>query len=137
MSGGPERRLTTAAGLDDGPEYSPDGRYIYFNSERSGTMQIWRMKPDGNQQEQVTADDYNNWFPHPSPDGRRVAFLSYDRSVEGHPPNKEVALRLMSIEGGEPVILARLFGGQGTINVPSWSPDGERLAFVSYRLLKP
>ena len=133
--GGPERRLTTAKGLDDGPDYSPDGRFIYFNSERSGTMQIWRMRPDGNGQEAVTNDQFNNWFPHPSPDGKWIAILSYDKEVTGHPENKDVLLRLLPVAGGTPEIAARLFGGQGTINVPSWSPDSRKLAFVSYQML--
>ena len=131
-SGGEEKRLTTSPGLDDGPEYSPDGQFIYFNSERSGTMQIWRMKPDGTGQEQVTSDGYNNWFAHPSPDGKWLVFLSYEKSVKGHPENQEVMLRLMSVAGGQIQVLAKLFGGQGTINVPSWSPDSKSLAFVSY-----
>lgn len=137
VAGGEETRLTTAPGLDDGPEYSPDGQYIYFNSVRTGTMQIWRMKADGSEQQQVTSDQYNNWFPHPSPDGRWIVFLSYEKGVEGHPANKDVLLRLRPIEGGETRVLAELFGGQGTINVPSWSPDSRRLAFVSYRLTNP
>jgi hypothetical protein len=130
--GGEETRLTTAPGLDDGPEYSPDGRFIYFNSERTGLMQIWRMKPDGSGQEQVTRDDYNNWFAHPSPDGKRIVFLSFEKDVKGHPANKDVMLRLMTLEDGKITVLAKLFGGQGTINTPSWSPDGKRVAFVSY-----
>ena len=133
--GGKETRLTTAKGLDDGPEYSPDGRYIYFNSERTGRMHIWRMKPDGSEQEQVTFDDYNNWFPHPSPDGRYIVFLSYEKDVSGHPPNKDVTLRLMSLNSRKIDVLARFFGGQGTINVPCWSPDGRRIAFVTYQLI--
>jgi Tol biopolymer transport system component len=137
VAGGEETRLTTAAGLDDGPEYSPDGRYIYFNSIRTGTMQIWRMKADGGEQQPVTSDEYNNWFPHPSPDGRWLVFLSYEKGVEGHPANKDVMLRLKPTDGGEARVLAGLFGGQGTINVPSWSPDSRRLAFVSYRLTNP
>ena len=133
--GGKETRLTTGEGLDDGPDYSPDGKYMYFNSERTGLMQIWRMKPDGSEQEQVTYDEYNNWFAHPSPDGKWIVFLSYEKDVKGHPPNKDVMLRLMPIGGGEIQVLAKLFGGQGTINVPSWSPDSQHLAFVSYRLI--
>ena len=133
-AGGPETRLTTAKGLDDGPEYSPDGKYIYFNSERTGIMQIWRMRPDGSEQEQITHDDFNDWFPHISPDGKWMVILSYDKSVTGHPPNKDVTLRLMSREDGKISVLVKLFGGQGTINVPSWSPDSKRLAFVSYEL---
>ncbi|MFB3904260.1 MAG: TolB family protein [Acidobacteriota bacterium] len=135
VEGGEERRLTTAPGLDDGPEFSPDGQYIYFNSERTGFMQIWRMRPDGSDQEQVTNDGYADWFAHPSPDGKWLVMLSYDRDVKGHPPNKNVRLRIMPANGGAPKVLAELFGGQGTINVPSWSPDSKRLAFVSYRLL--
>ncbi len=135
VSGGPERRLTTAPGLDDGPDYSPDGQWIYFNSERTGRMQIWRMRPDGTGQEQVTHDEGNNWFPHPSPDGRWIVFLSYAPDVKGHPANQPVRLRLLPVAGGPPRELARLFGGQGTLNVPSWSPDGGELAFVSYRLV--
>jgi hypothetical protein len=135
-AGGEEIRLTTADGLDDGPEYSPDGKYIYFNSIRSGLMQIWRMKPDGSGQEQVTPDDgYNNWFPHLSPDGLRIVFLTYEKGVSGHPENQDVMLRIMTLADGRISVLAKLFGGQGTINVPSWSPDGRRLAFVSYQLV--
>lgn len=137
VTGGEEKRLTTAEGLDDGPDYSPDGRYIYFNSERTGTMQIWRMKADGSEQQQVTSDEYNNWFAHPSPDGKLIAFLSYEKDVKGHPGNKDVLLRLMPAGGGDIQVLAKLFGGQGTINVPSWSPDSRNLAFVSYRLVNP
>ncbi len=135
VTGGDETRLTTAKGLDDGPEYSPDGRYIYFNSERSGHMQIWRMKSDGSEQEQVFTDDYNNWFPHISPDGQYMVFLTYDKDVSGHPPNKDVMLRMMSLSDKKIIVLAKLFGGQGTINVPSWSPDSKKLAFVSYQLI--
>lgn len=131
-----EKRLTTAKGLDDGPEYSPDGKFIYFNSDRTGRMQIWRMKPDGSDQEQVTADGMNNWFAHPSPDGKWLVFLSYAGDVSGHPANQSVKLRLMSVSSGEIQDLARLFGGQGTINVPSWSPDSRNVAFVSYELLR-
>jgi len=132
-SGGQEKRLTTAPGLDDGPDYSPDGAFIYFNSERSGRMQIWRMKPDGSQQEQITSDENNNWFAHPSPDGKWIVFLSYGKEVTGHPANQDVALRLMPAAGGKIEVLARLFGGQGTINVPSWSPDSKEVAFVSHQ----
>jgi hypothetical protein len=136
-AGGEEKRLTTAKGLDDGPDYTADGQFIYFNSERTGTMQVWRMHPDGSQQEQVTSDNFNNWFPHPSPDGKWLVFLSYDKDVTGHPANKSVRLRLMPLSGGPIRELARLFGGQGTINVPSWSPDSREVAFVSYELIAP
>jgi TolB protein len=133
--GSAETRLTTAPGLDDGPEYSPDGAWIYFNSERTGHMQIWRMKPDGSGQEQVISDDSNDWFPHISPDGQWMVFLAYASDVTGHPPGKDVELRLMSMTDKQVQVLTKLFGGQGTINVPSWSPDSKKLAFVSYELL--
>lgn len=134
--GGAETRLTTAKGLDDGPDYSPDGQWIYFNSDRTGMMQVWRMRTDGSQQEQLTRDEFNNWFPHPSPDGRFLVFLSYERDVKGHPENKDVTLRIMPLAGGKIEVLANLFGGQGTINVPSWSPDSRKLAFVSYSFIE-
>ena len=132
-NGGPETRLTTAAGLDDGPEYSPDGQFIYFNSDRDGRMQVWRMHADGSGQQAMTTDERNNWFPHPSPDGKTIAYLAYEPDVKGHPENKDVELRLLTLASGKIETLAKLFGGQGTINVPSWSPDSRRLAFVSYQ----
>jgi TolB protein len=136
--GGTEVRLTDAPGLDDGPDYSPDGRWIYFNSVRTGLMKIWRISPDGKQAEQVTHDDvYADWFPHPSPDGSQLVWLSYDRTVEGHPPNQEVVLRRMGPSETQPQVIVHLFGGQGTLNVPSWSPDSRRFAFVSYRQILP
>lgn len=133
-NGGNEIRLTSAKALDDGPEYTPDGKRIYFNSTRSGTMQIWRMKPDGNGQEQVTNDEYNNWFPHISPDGKWIVLLSFLKSEVApadHPFYKHVYIRLMPAAGGNPKVIAYVYGGQGTINVPSWSPDSKRIAFVS------
>jgi hypothetical protein len=133
--GGVEKRLTTAKGLDDGPEYSPDGKYLYFNSDRTGRMHIWRMKADGTEQVQITDDDYNNWFPHPSPDSRTLVFLSYDKAVRGHPENKDVTLRRMTLANKKIDVLGQFFGGQGTINVPCWSPDGSRIAFVTYQLI--
>lgn len=136
-TGGEEKQLTDFPGLDDGPEYSPDGKHIWFNSTRSGLMQIWRMNADGSEQTQMTFEESNNWFPHVSPDGKNVAYIAYrkgDVEPGDHPPNKDVELRLMSSSGGESRLLVELFGGQGTINVNSWSPDSKQLAFVSYEL---
>ncbi len=134
VDGGEETQLTSTAGLDDGPEYTLDGKYIYFNSVRSGRMQIWRMKPDGSDQEQLTDDEYNNWFPHISPDGKWVIFITYlvnEVEPSDHPAARRVYLRLMPLDGGTPKVLAYLYGGQGTMNVPSWSPDSKQVAFVS------
>jgi TolB protein len=97
-------------------------------------MQIWRMKPDGSDQEQVTDDEYNNWFPHISPDGKWIVLLSFLKSEVApadHPFYKHVYIRLMPAAGGKPKVIAYVYGGQGTINVPSWSPDSKRIAFVS------
>jgi Tol biopolymer transport system component len=150
----PEVRLTTAEGLDDGPEYSPDGKHIWFNSVRSGLMQVWRMRADGSQQTQITFDETrNSWFPHVSPDGAKVVFIAYatgDVAPGAHPAGKNVELRLMKAgeccgkcgggecacnscgKWGEPETVVKLFGGQGTINVHSWSPCSRYFAFVSY-----
>lgn len=131
--GGSARQLTQSPGLDDGPDYSPDGRFIYFNSFRTGRMQIWRMRSDGSGPEQLTNDVYSNWFPHPSPDGRWVVFISYlSDQGSNHPADKAVMLRLMNTKTGQLRELARFRGGQGTLNVPGWSPDGRAFAFVSY-----
>ena len=137
VEGGVETQLTNLAGLDDGPEYSPCGRFIWFNSTRSGLMQAWRMNADGSNPRQMTFDDANTWFPHVSPDGRTIACITYakgDVAPNNHPPNKNVEIRLFDAAGGEMRTLVKLFGGQGTLNVNSWAPDSKKLAFVSYRL---
>lgn len=138
VDGGEETRLTTAPGLNDGPEYDSEGEYIWFNSVRSGLMQAWRMKADGSEQTQITFDEeWNTWFPHISPDRKKVVTISYkkgDLKPSEHLPHKNVELRLMDADGKNVKTIAKLFGGQGTINVNSWSPDSRYFAFVSYRI---
>lgn len=141
LAGGPARPLIVGPGVDDGPEYSPDGKYLYFNSTRSGAMAIWRAYADGSDPVQLTRDpERRDWFPHVSPDGKWIIFVSFglDVALTDHPPNREdVVLKIMPADGrAPPQVLTRLFGGQGTINVPSWSPDGKQIAFVSYRLVR-
>lgn len=133
-AGGPDTRLTDLPAPHDGPEYSPDGKWIYFNSERAspGHAQCFRMLADGTGVEQLTSDERVNWFPHVSPDGQAVAYLSYPPGTQGHPADKDVVLRLMLPDGSGRRDVIGLFGGQGTINVNSWAPDSQRFAYVAY-----
>ena len=128
-----ETALTDNTTLDDGAELSPNGKWIYFNSARTGTMKLWRMKPDGSNQEQVTFDEYNDWFPHFSPDGKWIVYISFPKEIDAttHPFYKKVYIKLMAASGGAPKNIAYVYGGQGTINVPSWSPDSKKIAFIS------
>lgn len=134
IEGGNETQLTDHTfGHVDGPEFSPDGKYIYYNGSQSGTMQLWRMRPDGTGKEQITFDEANNWFPHISPDGKWIAYLSFPETInpDDHPAYQRVALKIIKADGGSPRAVAYLYGGQGTINVPSWSPDSNFISFVS------
>jgi Tol biopolymer transport system component len=145
FDGGTERRLTSHAGYDDGPDYSRDGKWIYFNSDRSGSWDIWRIPAEGAGEndvraERVTSDEMEDWFPHPSPDGKWMVFLSFPKGTKGHPPNQHVMLRRMPMPGvklrpAKIEVLKELFGGQGTMNVNSWSPDSKRFAFIRYQLV--
>jgi TolB protein len=139
VEGGEEVRLTSSPAYDDGPDYSPDGRWIYFNSDRSGSWDVWRIPvsgagPGDRLAERITSDEYEDWFPHPSPDGKWLVFLSYEKGTKGHPANQNVLLRTMPMGGGPISVAMKLFGGQGTINVNSWSPDSRRFAYVRYEI---
>jgi Tol biopolymer transport system component len=129
---GAEQHLVSGGGHYDGPDYSPDGAWIWFNSDRGGSMDLWRSPVAGGAALQMTDDDRVNWFPHPAPDGRSVLYLSYEPGTEGHPRDRDVELRLLDSADRSVNTLLALFGGQGTINVPCWSPDGSRFAFVRY-----
>lgn len=142
VTGGSEERLTSHSGYDDGPDYSPDGKWIYFNSDRSGSWDIWRMPADGAgpgdaRAEQVTNDEMEDWFPHCSPDGKWLLYLSFPKGTAGHDDHLDVKLRMIPLPGAhigkaDPKEVLTLFGGQGTINVNSWSPDSKKFAFVRF-----
>ena len=145
-SGGPEQRLTSTGGYDDGPEYSPDGKWIYFNSNRGGGWNIWRMPPDGAgdgdaKAEQVSSDEFEDWFPHFSPNGKWLLIFSFPKGTTGHGDKMNgVSLRIMPTPGkklkpAKLEVLTTFFGGQGTINVNSWSPDSKKFAYVVYETL--
>ena len=142
FGGGEEQRLTSNAGYDDGSDYSPDGKWIYFNSDRSGSWDIWRIPASGGgkddkRAQQVTKDELEDWFPHPSPDGKQMVFISFEKGTKGHPALHDVVLRMIPMPGAklkpaEIKTLLKVHGGQGTMNVNSWSPDSQRFAFVAY-----
>jgi Tol biopolymer transport system component len=129
VTGGAETFLTKGTG----GEYSPDGKYIYFTSNRSGSMQIWRMGPDGKEPEPVTNDEFSNWRPHLSPDGRQLAFVSLEKSAAALTKDRDITIRMMTLATKTVKVLAKVVGGEGTLDAPSWSPDSRRLAFVSYQ----
>jgi Tol biopolymer transport system component len=139
-AGGPDTRLSDVSYPNDGPEYSPDGKWIHFSSERAarrpGHAQCFRMRPDGTGIEQLSFDDRVNWFPHISPDGKSIVYISYPEGTTGHPPDKDVILRTMTADGKNERDLVAFFGGQGTINVNSWAPDSQRFAYVAYPVRK-
>jgi len=130
--GGAEKALTSGSGISDDPDYSADGKWIYFNSDRGGSMQIWKMKPDGGGAEQVTNDEYGNWTPHPSPDGQSVLILSYPKGVKGHPTNTDISFRILNVADGKLRALVEVVGGAGSDNTPNWAPDGKHFGFVSF-----
>ena len=132
IESGEETRLTHGEGRNDGPDYSADGQWIYFNSSRTGRMQIWRVPVAGGKAERITDSDFGDWFPHPSPAGDKIVFVSYDADVFDHPRDLNVRVRLMDMDGGNVETLFDLFGGQGTMNSPNWSPAGDEFAYVRY-----
>ncbi len=131
--GGPELQVTRDFDHCDGPDYTPDGEWMWFNGEIKGSVQLWRIRPDGSTPQQMTNDERVNWFPHPSPDGQHIVYVAYENGTRGHPRDKNIELRLMPAGGGTPKTLLAAFGGQGTMNVPCWSPDSRRFAFVRYQ----
>ncbi len=132
VAGGAETVVTEAFDHVDGPDYTPDGQWIWFNGERCDAVDLWRIRPDGTDLQRMTEDMLVNWFPHPSPDGAHVLYLAYPEATVGHPHGLDVALCLMPAGGGAARELIHLHGGQGTINVPCWSPDSRRFAFMRF-----
>ncbi len=133
VDGQKEIQITDSVAYDDGPEFSPDGQWIYYNSGKGNSAQIWRIATTGSKQtEQITHDERVNWFPHISPDGEWIVYLSYEKGTWGHPRNRNVILRRVRPDGTEKADVIELFGGQGTINVNSWAPDSQHFAFVRF-----
>jgi len=140
LDGGEDVQLTDDGFQDDGSEFGlgPDGaEWVYFNSERAGGAaghaQLFRMRRDGASVTQLTDDERVNWFPHPSPDGAQLVYVSYPPGTEGHPENiADVRIRLTTATGGAGRDLVTVFGGQGAMNVGSWAPDSRRFAYVTY-----
>lgn len=131
---GEEHILTNGFTHCDGPDFSADGEWIWFNGEKDGHVDLWRMTRTGDALEKMTQDNTVNWFPHPDPAGAYVLYLAYRSGTQGHPANLPVTLRLMPANGGPARDLLHIFGGQGSLNVPNWSPDAKRFAFFSYKL---
>ncbi|SEJ63277.1 hypothetical protein SAMN04487917_108124 [Arthrobacter sp. yr096] len=135
--GGATARVDVGSGHCDGPEYSPDGKWLYLNSESftsaPGHAQLARIRTDGSGFEQLLESDTVDWFPHLSPDGRFASYIRFPSGTEGHPADLPVDVVLVSTEDWTtPLHTWPLFGGQGTLNVNSWSPDSVRFAFVAY-----
>lgn len=135
--GGPGQVVDTGPGHIDGPEWSPDGEWIHLNSERwatrPGHAQLARIRDDGRDMERLVESDTVDWFPHLSPDGRLAVYLEFPPGTQGHPADLDVTLVVVGTgDWATPLLRIPLRGGQGTINVNSWSPDSTRFAYVSY-----
>lgn len=134
LAGGAEQQLTRDMGHNDGPDFSADGRQIFWNSDQSGWAQIWRMEANGSGAQPLFLDDRVNWFPHPSPCGAWLCWISYPPGTEGHPADLQVELMLSDAQGQDRRVLQRFTGGQGSLNVPCWAPDSRAFAFIRYEL---
>jgi Tol biopolymer transport system component len=136
-TGGPTRCPEAGSSHLDGPEYSPDGAWIYVNTEefgsRPGHAQLARLPADGGPMEQLVRSETVDWFPHPSPDGQYATYISFPPGTLGHPADLDVEVRLVrTADWGDVLARFPLYGGQGTMNVNSWSPDSRRFAFLAY-----
>lgn len=148
--GSGELRMTTGKAADDGPEYSADGKWVYFCSKRSGKWDGWRMPASGagpgdKLAEQVTfGTDTQDWFPHISPDGKWLYTLSYPMD---HPDHNYIGagmkIKLLRLKNGVGAKGAKLttvrtfFGGQGSGNTGGWAPDSKTFAWTEYEVVAP
>ena len=144
-TGGTEQQMTSDIHHDDGPDYSPDGKWIYINSDRSGKESIWRFPADGagpndNRAEMVLADGAEDWFPHVSLDGKKLVYIAYPSGTPSHNPRTvHVELKLATVDHNNVAKTSKLLtgftGGQGSLNVNSWAPDSMRFAYVTYEVI--
>jgi Tol biopolymer transport system component len=131
VEGGAEKRLTTDT-LNDGPDYTADGKYIYFDSARSGRLQIWRMNADGSEPTQVTGDLSANSSPHVSPDGKSVAFLS--QASDSGDAIARTTLKILTPADGMIRAVTEFDGNRGSLAMNSWL-DHNHLALIEYSTL--
>ena len=127
--GGNQQNLTNNPDKDYFPSWSPDGKRIAFVSLREGNKEIYVMDDDGGNQQNLTNNRHEDWHPSWSPDGKRIVFSSTrDKKVKNFRPTYEIYV--MDDDGGNQQNLTNDLNHD---RHPSWSPDGKRIVFASYR----